>query len=386
MLCARAWLFVWPKRAGGDDMAKAVDRQFRLLYAVAIIIVVASHCGRGGLSLFYDWFTPYAFHLGIFAFGSGYFYREQDADNQLAYLIRKIRNFLVPVYVCNVFYGVFVALLHAQGFSIGKELSLYNLIVAPMTSGHQFMYNLGAWFVAPLFMVVIFNNIVYRIFKSIKYKDIAVFIIYCGLGILGVQLARYGMNKGAWLVLGRMLFFLPMYGLGIVYRKYRFFDNVPSLWYFFVVFAVQLVCIHSNGGLKGNNACWMLNLGSGLRPFVLEFLGILFWLRVTKILEPVLGENRFLDYVGRNTFSIMTHHLVGFMVVNLLFFTISEMTPLFADFNIKLFKSSVWYRYLPDKLEQYNACYLAAGIAVPLLFSYGKDKILEKINRLRNCV
>lgn len=79
----------------------------------------------------------------------------------------------------------------------------------------------------------------------------------------------------------------------------------------------------------------------------------------------------------------MTHHLVGFMVVNLLFLTISELTPFFADFNMKAFKSSVWYRYLPDKIDQYKIFYLIAGVAVPLLFSYGKDKFVDKIKVLR---
>ena len=77
------------------EQPRTIDFQFRLLYAIAIALVVAGHVANGGVNILFDWFTPYAFHLGIFAFGSGYFYKTQYANTQLKYLKRKIIHLIV---------------------------------------------------------------------------------------------------------------------------------------------------------------------------------------------------------------------------------------------------------------------------------------------------
>ena len=46
-------------------------------------------------------------------------------------------------------------------------------------------------------------------------------------------------------------------------------------------------------------------------PFVIGTLGVLFWLRVCKILTPWIGQNRLADRIGAHTYAIMTHHLTG---------------------------------------------------------------------------
>lgn len=49
---------------------------FKILYCTGIILVVCGHCNNGGLNLFFDWFPPYGFHLALFVFSSGYFYKK----------------------------------------------------------------------------------------------------------------------------------------------------------------------------------------------------------------------------------------------------------------------------------------------------------------------
>lgn len=56
-------------------MGEKIDYRFKILYAIGMVIIVAGHCWNGGISLFYEWFPPYAFHLPLFAFASGYFYK-----------------------------------------------------------------------------------------------------------------------------------------------------------------------------------------------------------------------------------------------------------------------------------------------------------------------
>ena len=44
---------------------KQIDYRFKLLYALGMIFIVAGHCNTGGISLLYDWFHVYGFHLGL---------------------------------------------------------------------------------------------------------------------------------------------------------------------------------------------------------------------------------------------------------------------------------------------------------------------------------
>ena len=54
---------------------KKIDYRFKILYAVAILMVVAGHCDGGGISLdFAQWFPYEGIHLALFTFCSGYFF------------------------------------------------------------------------------------------------------------------------------------------------------------------------------------------------------------------------------------------------------------------------------------------------------------------------
>ena len=70
----------------GDNMAQYKEnREFRVLSAVGIILVVAGHLGYnlfdlGGL------FPYYSFHVFLFLFVSGYFYKKEAEENILGYL------------------------------------------------------------------------------------------------------------------------------------------------------------------------------------------------------------------------------------------------------------------------------------------------------------
>lgn len=70
-----------------------INYQFKLLYAIGIVMIVANHTsGNGGISLFYELFPAASFEIGLFVFTSGYFYKEKYEENILKYFIKKIKN------------------------------------------------------------------------------------------------------------------------------------------------------------------------------------------------------------------------------------------------------------------------------------------------------
>lgn len=100
----------------------------------------------------------------------GIFLQNANTDNLNKYILYKVKTLLVPLYLWNLFYGIFVLFMHVLGFTYGEELTLQNLLIAPIHGGHQFYYNLGGWFVAPLFMVQICNVLVRRLLKDLHIR------------------------------------------------------------------------------------------------------------------------------------------------------------------------------------------------------------------------
>ena len=94
---------------------KKISPKFRILSALAIIFVVAGHVDFGVFDVA-GVFPYYSFHVGVFAFISGYFYKEEYENNIKVYIGKKAKNLLVPYYVWNLIYGLFVTLLSIKNF------------------------------------------------------------------------------------------------------------------------------------------------------------------------------------------------------------------------------------------------------------------------------
>ena len=164
---------------------------------------------------------------------------------------------------------------------MGGTISFHTLFIAPLQHGHQFIYNLGTWFVIPLFIIVITNNLLHKVLKFSSKRTIILFVLYLLLGIASVKLAKNGFNKEWFLLLTKTMFLLPMFGLGLIYRKYHFFDKISTPIYLLVLMIGQYLLLLKFGRAVGNNIAWMEGFtSSSLYPFIFEYIGILFWLRI----------------------------------------------------------------------------------------------------------
>lgn len=251
----------------------------------------------------------------------------------------------------------------------GGKVTWEKLLIWPITNGHQFIYNLGGWFVIPLFMVQVYNVIVRRLFGS-KLNEYCFFALNLCLGIIGVYIAANGLNTDWWLVLVRMLYFIPFYEFGILYkRKLEKWDKWSSLMYFSIIFIIELIIIYIYGKAPAYTPAWFNNFVDGpILPFIVGFLGIAFWLRVSKLLEPVIGRNKYINLIADNTYSIMINQFAGFMIVKTIFALINKYTPYCSNFNWEGYKTDIWYYYVPHGIYQMHILYLVAGIAFPIMF------------------
>lgn len=352
---------------------------FRLLSALGILLVVAGHADLwafdvGGL------FPYYSFHVELFLFISGYFYRESDEERIGSYVGRKAGRLLVPYFIWNVFYGLLAALLRQLGFWIGGGVSLRTLFLEPFLTGHQFGYNFPAWFVPALFLVEVIHICLRKALKILRipavYREWLMLAGCLAAGLLTVRFAIGGHVWGYYKFPGRILFMLPVFVFGRLYRvKLEALDRLPNAVYFGALFLLQLAVTLCCNGLAFSTV-WCTGFANGpFVPYLTVVTGIAFWLRAAKALAPALGKSVFFNRLGAETRSVMMHHIAAFMLVKGIFFAVSVLTPFCRDFDRAAFFSDVNYLYLLRGSDAAKWIYLAAGIALPLLLRQGVEKI-----------
>lgn len=353
--------------------AQQTNYSMKLFLAIVMVLVVAGHTDSTGLGGPFDLFPSYSYHVASFVFISGYFYNSKYEATPALYVRKRTSRLLLPMLGINAVYGlVIMAAQGLFGITYGEPISLETLLVSPFVSGHQFAFNLASWFVAPLWMSQIVNVFVRKGMRaaglSERVVEFATFALYMVLGIVAVQMCRPdGPGSPNALVLSRLAFFLSCLGMGRFYRSVlEEHDNLRSLAYFGILFAVQLVIVYIARGDLSYAVAWGTYPQGALLTYLSTFTGIAFLLRISKLLGPVLGRTRGVLAVADNTFSIMCHHMLGVFLVNCVYYLAHQCLGVFPLFDVALFQESVWYLFFPAGCIQFAVVYLAAGIVVPL--------------------
>lgn len=179
-------------------------------------MVCCGHTNGGSISILSDWFPYGGVHLSILVFASGYFYKNSSEKHIGKYILKKVKTLLVPLYVYNLAYGIIVQILRRNGFEMGGEIDFTNLVIAPIKNGHQFIYNMGGWFIVPLFMIETYNILTHKLIHKINIsKEISETVFFATsiiLGLIGNQLACLNYLSGWWLVFSKNALFCPVLG------------------------------------------------------------------------------------------------------------------------------------------------------------------------------
>lgn len=368
---------------------KEYNMTFGILSALAIIMVVAGHIGYNIMTVG-DMFPYYSFHVPLFMFISGYFYKESEEEHPLLYIKKKVRRLLIPYLIWNLVYGLIAWAMRAAGFSMGEAISLRTLFVSPVMHGYQFIYNYAAWFVPVLFVIEIMNllaRLILRRMEGLAAKllnkrsgqgeetnltGLTQWVMLFGslvVGIAVVWLAIGGHVWGNYKAPGRILFLFPCFQMGQFYRqKLERHDTLGNLPYFAIVIGIQVVINMLCGGRLAFSSVWCSGFACGpVIPYVTIVSGTAFWLRIAKVLTPLLGENKAVRYLGSNTYAVMMHHVAVFMLIKAMIAGVASATGLCADFDFEQFHTNIDYFYLVTGVEQFKMVYLAAGVVLPLI-------------------
>ena len=353
------------------------NRTMRALYLLAILFVVDGHLPLPDLMDFGGLFGYYSFHLLLFAFGSGYFFRLHGTAVQD--VLHRGRKLLVPLYGWNLCYGLLAAALRRfGGFTLGQPLSPYTLLLAPLTDGEHFVWNLGAWYLFPLFAVQVLYAGVRRLPGPWKRDERAAFLPCLAAGMAAAFCLHGGTNRPLWLL--RTLFLLPGYAGGALYRaRLEKKDTLPTFPYLCGLAAARAALLIGCGSLS-----YLLSSGTyfGQGP-VVTYLGaalaIAFWLRVARVIAPGVAKCRPALFAARHTLDIMMHHYMGFFALNMLFLLLNKAGIAAPDFSVGAFRSQSGYVYAPGNAAGFTVLYLLCGLALSLGIAWIRERAARRL-------
>lgn len=250
--------------------------------------------------------------MPLFFFISGYFYKESNEKSISKYLIYKCRRLLLPAFAWNMFYGLAAWALRHKGFQIGLPLSFYTVFTRLFTYGNSFRYNLAIWFVPALFLVEMTYISLRKILRVTDRNRETAFALLClAGGLLAIAFSHTDYNVNLC-------------------------QNLP----------------------------WS--------AYITAMTGIAFWLRISRILAPILKNCRMILYLGQNTWSVMMHHIFFIFIMKA---GVMHLERWFSPFDAESYKTYIWYMPLP--FPQFKLIYAAGGIGGSLLFKYIREKAVR---------
>ena len=390
-------------RRSNAEAQNGFHYQMCILSAIGICFVLLGHL-RNDLSAsgtFYGWFPYYSFHMPLFLFVSGYFFRRPEKGMFLrsfgSFLRKKCKNLLLPFYVINGLFILFDFLIAGLGFA-RINYTFTDYLLMPLAETQPTTFSFATWFLPALFLAEIYyyllRTVLDRLLKDTFLKEVLFLFLITILSSTAFYI-RSVYNPGVTVVVLLrsvvMLFFLQ---IGFLYRHYlERLDTIPGGWYFLILGTVQFLLILYSGNSRLSPGLFDLSgFGKiGFLYYCCGVTGISLWLRISRLIASIPYKSRLLMFIGKNTRYIMSFHIFGFFLLNCLFYLICSMggsAAFLTDFRPAQFFTDLFFYRCSQDNPRILILYFLAGMAVSLglakLILLGKNRLGRLIKHKEN--
>lgn len=274
--------------------------------AFGIFLVVLGHAGfpESVRSVIY------VFHIPLFFFLSGMFFKPEKYANYNVFLKKRLRQLVVPYLFFNIATYLFWVII---GRHFGKDALLVFNPLHPLLgilygtpTNHFLEHNAPMWFLACLFMT---ESLYFLIFKNINNQlKIIGLIVFAMIGFIDYRFNYFfrlpwGLNVS--------LVVIVFYGLGSILSDKLQDDDSKSK---FLLSAITFICsilvllvAYFNGKIEVS----MHEYGNYLLFWLGAFAGIGFVISVMKLLQIYHLNLFFIEFIGKNTLIILGFHLTA---------------------------------------------------------------------------
>jgi len=306
----------------GNDKTIREIKYMNIAKALGIVAVVIGHSGSPITHFIYQW------HMALFYFISGYFYKDKYSKDPILLIKKRVKSLYLPY----IKYGLLFLFLHNLFFrlNIYSDKVGYLDKVSHLYTKTEFLKNilstfafgtreqlLGVfWFIVSLFTVnILFCFISFFIERYYKEKNEITkesirFIIILVCFTIGNLATFY--NIKLYRFIDTSLVALSIYYLGYLYKRY---EKIITMKLYYTLIALILLLLNS---LYGS-----INVGLNIYLCPTFFLinsltGIYIIIYCSKFLVSRLKSLNILEYIGENTLTIMALHFLSFKLINLL--------------------------------------------------------------------
>ena len=300
-----------------------------------------------------EWWVNFV-HVPLFFFMAGYCFKEEYLDAPIAYIKKRICGLYLPF----VKWGLFFLLLHNVFYYIGvyNDSFGYNGVGSIQFSASDtimrafrilsFQYSErllgGYWFLPSLFTGSVVFYVTLKIFKTLANKaSCRMAILMAGGGLLLIISILLNMiDKSFYLINTRNILAAVFIYFGYLYRKSNCQIH-KQIWFIcFSLIIVSVGVVFWRSSMVSITTCNIIPYILTAMCGMLAIFGIC--TRLSKIQIPIVTN--VLDFVGNNTLTILTWHMLAFVLVNLLIINLYELEPKrLAEFPvIKEFAETYW--------------------------------------------
>ncbi len=358
---------------------KEWNYKFLVLEALAIIFVVLGHNQPINMCL-NNIFLFYSFHMALFVFISGYFFKETDIKT---FLKKKTYKLILIYMFWNVIYGIIVNVLKMCNIiNYGENFSIFNTVVAPFVgNSNQYGFNSSAWFMIALYFVNVIYFILNKILNILKIKErISITIFSIVISIVVLKIFQNNVIPKEYIeyfkIVIRVSFLFPFYCCGILYYKFEKKIKTNIYLSFSINIVIEAILLQKFKRIDYNLNTFFLGKNY-LVYFIASLNGISFWIKVANIISEHFKDNKIIEVIGKNTFTIMMHHLFFEFIFNCIIYFLHFKLNILNCFNEELFKNSIWYKYDNGTNGAINLIYVIIGIGGLVLI---KTKFYDKIH------
>ena len=351
-------------------MKEKSNKQFMILSAIGIIQVVICHLATD-IKLTGYIFPYTSFFIPMFVFISGYFYKVEKENNIAKTIWDKFKKLVIPFFIINLIYGIISTILRNIGIiNYGSEISLYTLFVQPFIGNAQFVFNFPSWFIPAFFVTYVVYVLIHKYVAKFKINDYALLILLILGNMVAVYNAEIARLEDLRTLLLKVLFLLPFFHMGYLYKTtiQKYDEKVKTTIYIPVLIIINIIL-----QLIFRDLTYDMRDFSGFNPtnfylpLITSITGILFWLRISKILAKYIGANKLVNYISNNTFSIMSHHIFYLFIFDLILYFINLKYQV-PYFNEEMFKAGWIYIYkIPNWNILLQIFYVIIGVSGPLI-------------------
>ncbi|MGN0571300.1 MAG: acyltransferase family protein [Candidatus Fimenecus sp.] len=347
-----------------------------LMKAFAIFAVVSVHCNNGSVSYFMgSWLHPSFYYLTLFVFVSGYFYKiENDTQTFFLFLKQKCKTLVIPYFVWNFFYGLLSTFLRKIGvITYGDPMNFSSFFLRPWIDGHQYHFNIPAWFLLSLFLVSVITCVLRAILRKLHLlNEYALLAVLLAVSVLSIYFAQQGYNYGWLMCCTRTGFLLPFFQLGFMYKKWEPFLDKNRLAVISVLTVVLYLIFVLNGGTPEINCVFARFEGNPILSVATQIIALVLVAAICGILAPAFENSKLVRYIGDHTFTIMMHHPFWIFFLNFGLYVFSRFVNT-VSFDQQQFQTTIWYCYAWRDSRTYFF-YVVFAMSMPLLLKWLWDK------------